>query len=157
MFYNRCLHLNQKLQEMIGLPKVSLQLDRNKEIRSCLEVLAMECDIPVALVTVLGERLSYVKSGCGFPARVSDTFMPFLSRTDAELYMLYDIQQPEAGQVTKEGALPACTKFYAGLPLITSNKLFMGSLCVMDARSRILSAEQQELLAAIADRILSLL
>lgn len=149
--------MNQKLQEMIGVPKVSLQLDRNKEITRCLEMLVMECDIPLVLVTVLGEKLNYIRNKEEFPANVSDSFFPFLSRTSAELYMLYDIQHREVYEAPKEGGLPLNVKFYAGMPLITSNALFLGSLCVMDTRPRILSVEQQELLVATADRILSFL
>lgn len=142
---------------MIGLPKVSLQLNRNKELSRYLELLAMECDIPVVLLTVMGERLKFVRNEPDFPPDVSDTFLPFLSRTSPEMYMLYDIQHPETYMEQKEGGLPICVKFYAGLPLITVNKLFLGSLCVMDSRPRILSEEQQELLSLTANGILELL
>jgi hypothetical protein len=139
---------------MTGVPKVNLQLDRNKEISKCLELLTGECDIPVAVLTVLGERRSYVRGDAGFPADAHDIFMSFLSRTSPELYMLYNLQWTEEQQ---QAGAPVYAKFYAGLPLVTKSGLFLGSLCVMDAQPRRLSAEQQELLTEVADKILLLL
>lgn len=138
---------------MTGVPKVKLQLNRNKEISKCLELLAAECDIPVAVLTVLGERVGYVKENTGFPADVCDICMSFLSRTAPELYMMYNLvwtaEQEQAGA-------PVYAKFYAGLPLVTTSGLFLGSICVMDAQPRKLSAEQQNLLMQIADKLLSM-
>ncbi|BAV07334.1 hypothetical protein SAMN05421788_10244 [Filimonas lacunae] len=142
---------------MIGVPKVSLQLSRNKEITQCLESLATECDMPVALLTILGERLKYVRGKHAFSVQVSDVYYSFLSRTEPELYMLNHIQWPLPGTEQYKESMPTWLQFYAGLPLITSTGLFLGSICVMDHQPGRLSVSQQELLRQTADRILTLL
>lgn len=142
---------------MTSVPKLNLQLNRNKEISQCLELLASECDIPFALLTVLGEQQQFVRTAADFPGNVQDVFMPFLSRTSPELYTLYNIQWSETRTEEQKEAAPDCIKFYAGLPLITTTQLFLGSICLMDTQPRRLSAEQQELLTQIAGRIAGLL
>lgn len=131
---------------MIGVPKVRLQLHRNIEINRCLELLTTECDAAVVVLTIMGERLQFARNTGELPVHMSDVFMPFLSRTYPELYMLYNIQHPVEN-----------VKFYAGLPLITTDGNFLGSICVMDTKPRSLSVGQQELLAQTASHILEVL
>lgn len=142
---------------MIGLPKVSFQLNQNKEVCDLLELTSELCDTPIALLTLLGEQLKYVRSDIDFHIQVKDAFQPFLSRTTPELYMLYEIQHGEAANGSVDTGLPACVQFYASLPLITANGLFLGSLCVMDTKPRVLSDSQQKLIALTAGRIMDAL
>ena len=110
------------------------------------------CDAPIALISLLDESRQWFKSKIGVD--VSQTprdhaFCAYAILQDEPLV----IPDASADTRTRDSLLvtgPTHIRYYAGVPLIVDNGIALGTLCVMDTRQREVSAEQLELLKALA-------
>jgi len=117
---------------------------------------AQICKTPIALISLVDDTRLWFKSAVGLDVHE----MP---RDDA--FCAYAITKPNETMVVQDTLAdkrfsrhPAVTgepniRFYAGAPLITSDNLALGTLCVMDSKPRELKREQLEALQALARQL----
>ena len=114
---------------------------------------AQICGAPIALVSLVDEKRQWFKANVGL-AGLSET-----SRDVA--FCAHTILSDEVMQVEDAASDPRfahnplviagpAIRFYAGAPIILSDGLRMGTLCVIDQKSRQLSVEQRALLQQLA-------
>ena len=118
------------------------------------------CDTPIALINFIDSNRQWVKASFGWMITELPQEFGFCMRT---IYQSDLLIVPEACQDIRadnpftETGLNASTKppirFYAGMPLITPNGQAIGTLCVMDQRSRDLDPKQIEMLKVLARQV----
>jgi two-component system sensor histidine kinase/response regulator len=114
------------------------------------------CDTPVALVTFVDERRLWFKSRIGVPlTEVPRDALPCAQAILGDDLFVVEDTHREAGLkssplVTGEPHL----RFYAGMPLCTSDGFKIGTLSVADTRKRRLSQQQCEALRILAHGVM---
>ena len=115
------------------------------------------CQTPIALISLVDSDRQWFKSRVGMS----------LTETSRDIaFCAHAIMQPDitiVSDATKDARFAANPlvksepkiRFYAGAPLVTPDKLALGTLCVMDHVPRKLSAEQAEALRALSGLVMS--
>jgi diguanylate cyclase (GGDEF)-like protein/PAS domain S-box-containing protein len=119
------------------------------------QLAAEACEAPIALVTLVDADRQWFKSRVGLDATETPRSSAFCAHAILE-------QQP---MVVDDATLdprfvdnPLVTgapwiRFYAGVPLVTSANLALGTLCVIDRRPRTLDVRQLSMLKLIAAQV----
>ena len=117
------------------------------------------CRTPIAAVSLIDEGRQWLKSVIGLDAAESPREISFCTHAilGSDLFVV-----PDACQDPRFAHNPAVAgdpqiRFYAGVPLITTDGYALGTLCVADHVPRELSEEQCESLRAIARQVMALL
>ena len=111
----------------------------------------------MALVTLLDSRRQWFKSHIGVEITETPREIAFCAYTILQSdMMLVEDAGADARFATNPLVLAAPhLRFYAGVPLITSDGFALGTLCVLDRRPRTLTPEQSEMLRFLARQVVS--
>jgi transcriptional regulator with PAS, ATPase and Fis domain len=114
-------------------------------------------DTPIALVSLVDEGRQFFKARVGLEPRETDRSLAFCAHAILEhktLVVEDALQDPrfqDNALVTQSPGI----RFYAGAPLRSDEGYNLGTLCVLDTRPRSFSAQQQEILQAMASRVVA--
>ncbi len=117
------------------------------------------CNKPIALVTFIDEHRQWIKSSIGIKLKYTEREVAFCNHTiraDGIFEVtdtLEDFRFKENPSVTGEPKI----RFYAGVPLITSDGFRVGSVCVIDRKPSSLTEEQKEALTLLSDSVVRVL
>ena len=117
------------------------------------------CGAPISLVSLVASERQWFKSRHGFVAEETPRSVSFCAHAihDETLFEVPDATKDERffdnPLVTGEHHV----RFYAGAPLITSDGLKLGALCVIDNQPRQLTDAQRHALRALARQVVTLL
>ncbi len=108
--------------------------------------------VPIAAVSILDEHRNWYKSKVGIEQDEVPRKDAFCNVTiaDMDLLVIEDTLEDERFKNN-----PFQIRFYAGAPLITSNGLALGTLCILDRNPRKFAAEDRELLLTLARQVMS--
>ena len=115
-------------------------------------------EAPIAAVTIVDEHRQWFKSAVGLAVRETSRDISFCTHTiqyDTPFIVndaLLDARFEQNPLVLGEPHI----RFYAGIPLINPEGIALGSFCLIDRKPRRLSAEQIELLKALARHVMAL-
>lgn len=114
------------------------------------------CDVPIALVSLIDDSRQWFKAAVGLTVSETPRDISFCGHAigKPELFVIEDAtQDPRFADnplVTGEPFI----RFYAGAPLITSDGLAIGTICVLDHRPRKLTDGQRAGLTALARQVM---
>ncbi len=118
------------------------------------ELAAQICDCPAALVSFIDPSRQWIKAKYGLPAELSECprEISVCKVTICNNDILY---VPDLLSDERFNSSPLVTgglklRFYCGVPLITQDGYALGTLCVVDFKSRELSFEQREALRRLS-------
>lgn len=118
---------------------------------------AQLCDVPIALVSLVDEHRQWFKAAVGLTVSETPRKISFCGHAirEPELFVVEDATlDPRFADnplVTGEPFI----RFYAGAPLVTSDGLAIGTVCVLDHHSRNLTDGQRAGLAALARQVMA--
>lgn len=123
------------------------------------KIISEICQAPVSLVCLIDENRQWFKSKIGLdiqetPRNIS--FCQYAIMDDG----LFTVEDAERDIRFKNNPLVVDSpqiRFYAGMPLRTTDGFNIGTLCVMDSKPKILSPSQKDALSALAKQVVHLL
>ena len=115
------------------------------------------CNTPIALVSLIDSDRQWFKSHHGLDARETPREYAFCAHAilDDDIFVVNDSNVDERFSDNPLATGGPLVKFYAGAPLIMSDKTRLGTLCVIDNEKRTISQQQKEALEALARQVVS--
>jgi serine/threonine protein kinase len=115
------------------------------------------CGTPIALITLLDADRQWFKSRIGLSLRETSRNVSFCTHTiqQAEPLLVRDTLQDERFADSPLVRGEPQVRFYAGIPLVTSEGHALGAICVMDRVPRQLNPDQMAALAALSRLVLT--
>ncbi|SNS83636.1 PAS domain S-box-containing protein/diguanylate cyclase (GGDEF) domain-containing protein [Noviherbaspirillum humi] len=135
-----------------------LDTDPEIEFDDLTRLASALCGTPIALISLLDENRYWFKSRvgldiCQVPRGGGFCIHALFSR---ELMVVEDAEQDPRMKTSPLVTRPPHVRFYAGAPLITSDGVPLGTLCVLDYAPRALTPEQRDGLRRLARHVMVL-
>jgi|GEM_PF-709522 len=138
---------------------LNLELSKKQELQDIVELAAELCGTPTALISMIDNDTQFIKFKRGFDADTT-------ARRDAICNLVIDdfklLIIPDLSSDNRFMNDPVLKgnhdiRFYAGVPLTTSDGHNLGSLCVLDSIPHTLSVTQQKMLHILSKQVIQLL
>mgnify|MGYP006269363659 FL=1 len=128
-----------------------------KDFDRITSLVAKICSVPTALITLIDKERQWFKSCFGFDARETGIGVSFCVHAvhDGEMLVVEDATKDPRFKDNPIVTGPPNLRFYAGAPLTTPEGIHIGSLCIIDYRTRVFDASQREILERLADVVVS--
>lgn len=132
-----------------------LDSEAERDFDEIVQLASRICEMPISLISLVDEDRQWFKARVGLDDTETD-----LSRSICSHAILQDevfeVEDTLADPRTADN--PLCSgsphlRFYAGAPLITSDGLPLGSLCVLDDKPRRLNDLQRDALTVLARQV----
>jgi len=136
-----------------------LNFNTNRELNDLVTLTAEVCKVPIAMIALMDKDTQWIKCKVGVDI---DSY----SRENSFCKYLVDKEEaivvPDALLDERFVNNPAVTgayaiRFYAGVPLITSSGIHLGSLCVFDQKPHSFSNRQKEMLTILSKQVMHLM
>jgi GAF domain-containing protein len=117
------------------------------------------CEVPIAMISLVDEARQWFKSKVGLEQEETSREVAFCAHAilQHEPFIVRDAVKDsrfsENPLVTGEPHI----RFYAGFPLVNTEGLALGTLCVIDREPRQLSAGQDKAMQALSRQVMALL
>jgi GAF domain-containing protein len=117
------------------------------------------CETPIALISLVDENRQWFKSRVGINAKETSRDVSFCAHAilKPDLMIVPDARKDRRFKNNPLVIGPPKIRFYAGMPLRTSDGFALGTLCVIDKKPRRLVASQKKSLALLASHAMTLL
>jgi signal transduction histidine kinase len=120
------------------------------------EIASNICDIPISLITFIDQDRQYFKSHIGTEFTENARELSFCTHAIAssdEVMVVEDARVDERFANNPMVTGPTKLVFYAGVPLINEDGYALGTICVLDQKSHILSEAQLRLLKSLGKQV----
>ncbi len=118
------------------------------------------CDTPIALISLLTEHRQYFKSHHGTNLEGTPIEESFCCHAIEQPDMIMVVEDARTDLRFKSNPLVSGNEgvvFYAGAPIVTKSGVALGTLCVVDHKTRSLSETQLDALKTMANHVVTLL
>ena len=115
------------------------------------------CETPISLVSLIDQSRQWFKSHHGLETRETPREYAFCAHAinQDELFIVEDAELDERFKDNPLVIGHPNIKFYAGAPLILENDIRIGTLCVIDKESRVLTKKQKSSLEALSRQVVA--
>lgn len=135
-----------------------LDTDQEEDFNGITKLASEICGTPIALITLLDEHRQWFKSAVGLDIESTPREHAFCSHTIVEQAGIMEVTDARADIKFSDNPLvvgdPGIV-FYAGVSLIGTEGMPMGSLCVIDRVTRKLSVNQLDALKTLAKQVIA--
>ncbi len=138
---------------------LQLDYDRSKELQDIVNLAAELCEVPVALLTLLGEEVNWVKvrTGIDAPAMPRETSFCQYTITQNSVLIIPDTKEDRRFDTNPLVQEAPNVRFYAGAPLTIKSGLRLGSLCLFDGKPNNITAQQEKILSMLSRQAIFLM
>lgn len=119
---------------------------------------SLVCEAPIALISLVDSDRQWFKARSGLEIQVlprHNSFCAHAIMNPGEVMLIPDTLLDERFREHELVTGEAHIRFYAGAPLVMSNGLPIGTLCVFDTRPREMTAVQTATLKALRDSVVN--
>lgn len=116
------------------------------------------CDVPIALISLVDENRQWFKAKIGLDVCETARNISFCTHAlenPGKAFIVSDAMQDERFANNPLVCSAPHIRFYAGIPLVDSDSMVLGTLCVIDHVPRVLSADQLSSLHSLASQIIT--
>ena len=115
------------------------------------------CQTPIAAISLVDEQRQWFKAITGLDAKETSRDVAFCAHTilQCETMVVPDAKEDERFFDNPLVVSSPDIRFYAGVPLITSQGHHLGTLCVIDRVPRVLADAQLEAVKVLADNVMA--
>ena len=132
---------------------------RADEFDTIARLAAQICEVPIALVNVIGADSQWSRASFGLPDLLvmphRDAFCDVAIRERALIEIADAKSDPRFAEHRLVVGEPF-VRFFAGAPMLTSDGYAIGTVCVIDHKPRALTNHQRQSLAMLADLVVEL-
>ena len=117
------------------------------------------CEVPIALISLIDGDRQWFKSSIGLDATETPRDISFCGHAIHE-NILFEVSNALDDSRFADNPLVTGApdiRFYAGMPIVTSDGLALGTLCVIDSTPHTLTSKQRDSLAVLARQVMRLL
>lgn len=136
-----------------------LDTPADKHFDDLVVVASYICETPIAMVSLVDADRQWFKSKIGLEVEQTSRDVAFCGHAILEDTIL-EVPDATVDPRFADNALvigDPGIRFYAGVPLITSDNFALGTLCVVDRQPRELNDAQREALAALARQVVAMI
>ena len=129
-----------------------------REYQDIVNLAAMICETPVAVVSLVDSERQWFKARIGLEDTQTERDIAFCAHALAQPDELLIVPDASLDQRFQDNPLVTGSMhigFYAGAPLRTRSGMVLGTLCVIDHIPRTLSERQKEALASLSRQVMS--
>lgn len=136
-----------------------INTDPEKEYDYITQLACQICDVPIASISILDADRLWFKSKIGIPAEEINTSDSFCAHAmqSGELYEIEDATQVDEFKENPFVLGIPHVVFYAGQPIISSDGVLIGTLCVIDNKPRKLTDAQKKALGILGHQVRTLI
>ncbi len=136
-----------------------LDTPAEKEFDEIAQLAALICGTPIALISLIDARRVWVKAKVGWDVVSISRHISFCAHAieQQNVFIIPDTLADEKFAKNPLVTTDPHIQFYAGVPLITSDNLVLGTLCVIDLQPRELNYQQIEALQTLSRSVVKLL
>jgi GAF domain-containing protein len=129
-----------------------LRPGHNQDLDDIVELAAMICGVPIALVSLVDHGRQFFKARIGLPAEETPRDISFCGHAivGSGLFVVPDAAQDERFADNPLVTGPPHIRFYAGVPLLVDDRYSIGTLCVIDSKPRVLDERARDALTRLA-------
>ena len=130
-----------------------------KEFNEITLLASIICETPMSLISIIDGDRQWFKSKVGIDIDETSREISFCGHAilnDGQLFTIEDSRLDERFYDNPLVLGLPNVVFYAGAPLVTSEGLSLGTLCVLDNKPKTLSAMQQKAMEVLSNNIISL-
>lgn len=133
-----------------------LDTSDEKDLDDIVRLVATICDTPIALISLVDERRQWFKAKIGVDIQETPREHSFCAQAilQNDLMIVPDALADERFASSPLVAGPMGIRFYAGMPLVTTDGYTLGSLCVKDYKPRHLNDFQCDALRTLAHNVI---
>lgn len=115
------------------------------------------CQAPIAAISLVDGERQWFKATVGLDAKETSRNVAFCAHTilQDETMIVRDAKEDLRFCDNPLVVSSPDIRFYAGVPLVTSQGLHLGTLCVIDRVPRVLSAEQLDAIKVLASNVMA--
>jgi len=128
------------------------------EFDGIVEIISEVCDVPIALISLVDGHRQWFKARVGLAAQETPKEFAFCAHAllQNDVMIVKDALQDERFKNNPLVVGDPHIRFYAGAPLKTDDGYNLGTLCVIDRKSRDLSEQQIKALEKLAKQVVRL-
>lgn len=137
----------------------SLDIDKENEFQELVQIASEICHTPIALITLIGEELQWLKVKKGTDVEVMPRSTSFCTHAirDDKVMVVSDAQLDSRFSNHPIVVDEPKIRFYAGTTLTTPEGLAIGTLCVFDVKPHHLNKQQKLMLKMLGKQAFSLM
>jgi GAF domain-containing protein len=129
-----------------------LRPGHNADLDDIVELAAMICDVPIALVSLVDHDRQFFKASVGVPVEETPRDISFCGHAihGTELFVVPDAAKDDRFVDNPLVTGPPYVRFYAGVPLLVDDRHAIGTLCIIDSRPRVFDGRTRDALTRLA-------
>ena len=155
---DKSLYEVQRLKELYKFD--ILDTPYEDEFDDIVKLASLLCNTSISTITLIDSSRQWFKAKVGLENRETSKEVSFCSYAIAANTDLYQVEDATKSIIFENNPLVTGNpniRFYAGVPLVSSNGFSLGTLCVIDSQPKVLTTEQIFALKVLGNQVMKLL